>query len=435
MPATVRSGTINLLNTIIGAGILAMPYGLLCNGLAFGAALVVWSALTSGFGLYLQNKVAKAAGGSEPVSYFSLCQMTYPQLLVIFDAAIAIKCFGVGISYLVVIGDLMPKILESVGAPAWTRDRNVWISLFVVCLVAPLSYLKLLALLRYLGAVALFSVLYLVCLVVEHWVRDTAGDRVVDVMGPLSWRQSLTSFPMFVFAYTCHQNMFSIVNELHAGEAGSRTRQANRIIRNAMVTACSVYLVVGVLGYLTFGRAVSPNIITMYPSDSVTSLVGRMCIVVMVSMAFPLQCHPCRGSVNNIYHACFPAVADSADSAALLGNDDDDDDDDNHGSPAVPLPRRRFYIITSAIVLSAYAVALCVTSLAKVLAFVGSTGSTSISFILPGLFAYMLVRPRDPDHWTRLERFCKYGGLALCVWGVVVMVVCLSVTIFLGATH
>ncbi|KAJ8139265.1 hypothetical protein OY671_007523, partial [Metschnikowia pulcherrima] len=37
--ATVRSGSINLLNTIIGAGILAMPYGLKCNGLLFGAAL------------------------------------------------------------------------------------------------------------------------------------------------------------------------------------------------------------------------------------------------------------------------------------------------------------------------------------------------------------------------------------------------------------
>lgn len=430
MPATVRSGTINLLNTIIGAGILAMPYGLRCNGLAFGAVLVMWSALTSGFGLYLQNKVAKAAGGSEPVSYFSLCQMTYPQLLVIFDAAIAIKCFGVGISYLVVIGDLMPKILESLGGSGWSRERNVWITVFLVFLVAPLSYLKLLALLRYLGIVALFSVLYLVCLVVEHWVRDADPNRVVDLVGPVSWRLTLTSFPMFVFAYTCHQNMFSIVNELQAGAAGSRTRQANRIIRNAMVSACSVYLVVGILGYLTFGRTVNPNIISMYPSDSVTSLIGRMCIVVMVSMAFPLQCHPCRGSVNNIYHTFFPDADETEDSAALLANEDD-----SHGAPAVPLPRRRFYIITTAIVASAYAVALSVTSLAKVLAFVGLTGSTSISFILPGLFGYMLVRPRDPEHWTQLERFCKYGGLALCIWGVVVMVVCLSVTIFLGATH
>lgn len=457
MPATVRSGTINLLNTLIGAGILAMPYGLRCNGLVLGAFLIVFSALTSAFGLYLQNKVAKYA--HPPVSYFSLCQMTYPQLAVIFDAAIAIKCFGVGVSYLVVIGDLMPKILDSLGLGAWAHERNLWITVFLVLLVAPLSYLRLLASLRYLGLVALFSVLYLVCLVVEHWAVDAAPDRVVSWQ-PVSWRQTLASFPVFVFAYTCHQNMFSIVNELSEKPANSRTRQANHVIRNGIATACLAYLVVGILGYLTFGNAVDANIITMYPRDSVALLVGRLCIVVMVSMAFPLQCHPCRGSVNHILHMFSEDAPDALGAdTALLGEDDalDNGIESENGAedgPAtenriesgaagaastnrtapvpVPLPPVRFYAITTAIVVASYLVAISVTSLAHVLAFVGSTGSTSISFILPGLFGFMLVRS---DSMTRKERFCKYGGLVLSIWGVVVMVVCLGATIFLGAAH
>ena len=101
-------------------------------------------------------------------------------------------------------------------------------------------------------------------------------------------------------------------------------------------------------------------------------------------------------------------------------------DTDGHDPMIVPLSKRNFYIITTFIVVLAYLVAITVTSLEHVLAFVGSTGSTSISFILPGLFGYML---------DKLERFCKYGGLALSIWGVVVMVVCLGATIFLGATH
>ena len=168
--ATVRLGLINLLNTIIGAGILAMPYGLKCNGLLFGAALIVWSSLTSALGLYLQNKVAKYTQQQGAVSYFSLCQLTYPQLLVIFDGAIAIKCFGVGVSYLVVIGDLMPKIVESLGAKEglWWLARNLWISVFMAGVVAPLSFLKKLDLLKYTSVIALVSVVYLICLVVEH---------------------------------------------------------------------------------------------------------------------------------------------------------------------------------------------------------------------------------------------------------------------------
>lgn len=463
--ATIRSGSINLLNTIIGAGILAMPYGLKCNGLVFGAALIVWSSLTSAFGLYLQNKVAKYTQQQDAVSYFSLCQLTYPQLLVIFDGAIAIKCFGVGVSYLVVIGDLMPKIMESmnVAADSWWMERNVWITAFMVLVVAPLSYLKKLDSLKYTSIVALFSVVYLICLVVEHYAFDTAPHRAVDVFGPVSWRLTLASFPIFVFAYTCHQNMFAIINELKNDDRdGSTTRQSNIIIRNAILIACASYLVVGILGYLTFGKKVNANIITMYPRDSVASLVGRLCIVIMVSLSFPLQCHPCRGSVNHVIYFVRNGVklgwklrntSVTSNGYAPLSEQPDveslhDDsfvsttpmegaqDTDGHDPIIVPLTTRKFYVITTVIVVAAYLVAVTVKSLAHVLAFVGSTGSTSISFILPGLFGYMLIKPLDgASTLNALERFCKYGGLALSIWGVIVMVVCLSATIFLGATH
>lgn len=462
--ATIKSGSINLLNTIIGAGILAMPYGLKSNGLAFGSFLIIWSSLTSAFGLYLQNKVAKYTQQQDAVSYFSLCQLTYPQLSVIFDGAIAIKCFGVGVSYLVVIGDLMPKIMESLGCKGDSvlMLRNWWISLFMVLLVAPLSYLKKLDSLKYTSIVALVSVVYLICLVVQHFLMDRTLGSDVDLLGPKSWRLTLSSFPIFVFAYTCHQNMFAIINELKGdADHGSQTRQSNLIIRNAISIACASYLVVGILGYLTFGNDVNANIISMYPKDSVPSLIGRMCIVIMVSLSFPLQCHPCRGSVNHVMFFIRNGVQSGwklrnshvtsngySPIHEVLESDSHDEsfvsttpmegaqDTDGHDPIIVPLSTTKFYIITSAIVVASYLVAISVRSLARVLAFVGSTGSTSISFILPGLFGYMLIRPLDGSSTlTPLEKACKYGGLALSVWGVIVMIVCLSATIFLGATH
>ena len=111
-------------------------------------------------------------------------------------------------------------------------------------------------------------------------------------------------------------------------------------------------------------------------------------------------------------------------------------DTEGHDPIVVKLTTRQFYIITTGIVVLAYLVAISVTSLAHVLAIVGSTGSTSISFILPGLFGFMLIKPLNgATQLTKLELFCKYGGFALSVWGVLVMIVCLFVTIFLGATH
>lgn len=496
--ATIRSGSINLLNTIIGAGILAMPYGLKANGLALGLVLIVWSSLTSSFGLYLQNKVAKYTNQRGSVSYFSLAQLTYPQLSVVFDSAILIKCFGVGVSYLVVIGDLMPKIMESLGvdADSLLMHRNFWITVFMAGLVVPLSYLKKLDSLRYTSIVALASIIYLICLVIDHYF---VTDYEVHPRGKVnwfvadSWKTSVAAFPVFVFAYTCHQNMFAIINELKPSDTeGSQTRQSNHIIRNAISVACILYIVVGTFGYLTFGNDVNSNIITMYPKDSTSSLIGRLCIVIMVAFSYPLQCHPCRGSVNHVIHFIIHGVDNSKmrsnrrvdgyqairsdslsssntavpssvplsttssntavhDAAHATTSDVESvaaesfvsttpvegaQDTDGHDPIIVPLTRKLFYIITTMINLLSYIVAISVTSLAHVLAFVGSTGSTSILFILPGLFGYLLIKPLDGRELLNgLERFCKYGGLALAIWGGVVMVVCLSATLFLGATH
>lgn len=61
----------------------------------------------------------------------------------------------------------------------------------------------------------------------------------------------------------------------------------------------------------------------------------------------------------------------------------------------------RFAILTTAIIIGSYMTALSVSSLDRVLAYVGSTGSTSISFILPGLFYYKISDP-DSFHHQRL---------------------------------
>lgn len=63
----------------------------------------------------------------------------------------------------------------------------------------------------------------------------------------------------------------------------------------------------------------------------------------------------------------------------------------------------RFAVITTVILVLSYITALSVTSLDTMLAFVGSTGSTSISFILPGLFYYKISDP-DGVHYQRLSK-------------------------------
>lgn len=93
--------------------------------------------MASGLGLYLQARCAQYLDRGS-ASFFALSQITYPNASVIFDAAIAIKCFGVGVSYLIIIGDLMPGVVEGFlgGAPEhdFLAHRQFWITAFMFVL-------------------------------------------------------------------------------------------------------------------------------------------------------------------------------------------------------------------------------------------------------------------------------------------------------------
>lgn len=151
-----------------------------------------------------------------------------------------------------------------------------------------------------------------------------------------------------------------------------------------------------------------------------------------------------------------------------------------------PMSDTRFALLTTLILTLAYITALSVDSLDRMLAFVGSTGSTSISFILPGLFYYKISDPDSIHHqrllkedddlaesddedvedsammaqstgsirsntsntsgawwWRRKWRWdlehLEHGlvrkmALALAIYGMVVMAVCLIMNIFFAAT-
>lgn len=129
--------------SVIGAGVLAMPLAVSHMGLVLGIFVVLWSGVTAGIGLYLQSRCAQYLERGA-ASFFALSQLTYPNASVIFDAAIAIKCFGVGVSYLIIIGDLMPAVAQGfLGAEpeyAFLVDRHFWVTAFMSVVWSCLEY-------------------------------------------------------------------------------------------------------------------------------------------------------------------------------------------------------------------------------------------------------------------------------------------------------
>lgn len=111
-----------------------MPLAMSHMGILLGTFVILWAGLTAGFGLYLQTRCARYLERGS-ASFFALSQITYPNAAVIFDAAIAVKCFGVGVSYLIIIGDLMPGVVmgfsDSDNLATFLIDRHFWITAFM----------------------------------------------------------------------------------------------------------------------------------------------------------------------------------------------------------------------------------------------------------------------------------------------------------------
>ncbi|KAG2018930.1 hypothetical protein GB937_005568 [Aspergillus fischeri] len=467
------SCVINLVNTIIGAGVLAMPLAISRMGMALGICVILWSGMTAGLGLYLQARCAQYLDRGSS-SFFALSQLTYPNAAVIFDAAIAIKCFGVGVSYLIIIGDLMPGVVQGfVGTtPAYEFlvDRHFWVTAFML-IVIPLSYLRRLDSLKYTSIAALVSMGYLVILVVYHFVKGDTMDergpvRLIHWAGPIP---ALSSLPVIVFAFTCHQNMFSILNEI----SNNSHFRVTGVVLASIGSSAATYILVAITGYLSFGDNVGGNIVSMYP-PGVWATIGRAAIVMLVMFSYPLQCHPCRASIDAVLRWRPKPAAGNENSPhrhPLLGPR-------GHRAPE-PMSDLRFSLITTTILILSYIVAMTVSSLEAVLAYVGSTGSTSISFILPGLFYYKISSPDSPTHQRLMKeddeavdnilsdddnsdendieggqnlpltdsailrltnRHWRRGllrklSLALVVYGILVMIVCLIVNTFFIASH
>ncbi|BGP41308.1 hypothetical protein JCM10449v2_005285 [Rhodotorula kratochvilovae] len=393
----LRDGAATMTSCI--ANLASLLPGILMVGVCGGAAA---------FGLYLLTRSA-AMAPHRAASFSSLSTLTYPGLARLFDFAVALKCFGVSISYLIVIGGLMPKVVHSFKpdlVDSVLLDRRLWI-LASMTLLCPLAFLRRLDSLKLTSYIALCAIGYLIFVVVYYTfgARDQlppAGDVELFRFGP-SFIQSL---PVQIFAFTCAQNIFAVFNEI---KTNSQAR-LNLVICTSIGGAAVIYELLGILGYLTFGAAVGGNIIEMYPRTTLVS-IGQVGITILVLFSYPLQLHPARASLDKFLFPHQPS--------------DSDDCTDDHGHDD-EIPLGRFVIESAVLLFATFMIAMFVSSLEVVLGFVGATGSTTISFILPAVFFLSLFK----DSTDPRDRRLRLGAMFLLAWGVLVMVVSLSLNIY-----
>lgn len=109
--ASILSSFCNLANTILGSGMLGLPYAFAQSGYILGTLLILVCGMSSAFALHTLSLCALKTPGNS--SFYSVCHHVMPSLTALIDIAVSIKCFGVATSYFIVIGDLMVRTITS----------------------------------------------------------------------------------------------------------------------------------------------------------------------------------------------------------------------------------------------------------------------------------------------------------------------------------
>jgi len=374
---SLRAAVYNLFSSVLGAGILGLPFTATRFGLIPGLALILPFAACSLYTLRLLEWTAVLTGvrGYRPLAELLLG----PRLRRLVALALVFNTFGSLVVYLIVIGDLTTGFARSAlamgddsdgdgGVGEWllhvAAHRAAVIVAVGVLLCLPLSLTRDLSALRYTSLLSLASIAFLsLSLAVraaEASVSD-GGAAFADhaATGPqLPFIKLVGNLPTFIYAFSCHFNYFSAVDSLARTTPLRVAKVQNASIGLTLLVYLVVVLAVGAL----YGTGVDPDfLVSLDPSDGLFA-AAKCCYLVVLVAAFPLNAHPCAAALRDFFNA----------------------------PPAEGLPRA---LTMAAVVGVAIFIAVFCPNITVALSLVGGTATASIIYIFPAIFFRRATRP------------------------------------------
>uniref|UniRef100_A0A8C2F7I8 Solute carrier family 38 member 6 n=1 Tax=Cyprinus carpio TaxID=7962 RepID=A0A8C2F7I8_CYPCA len=364
--ASFWSSAFNLMNAIMGSGILGLSYAMANTGIiGFSILLLVVSSLAA-YSIHLLLLLCDKTGNINSLTSSLPCIILFTFQLCLFEPSPG-KWFEDGVTLLIIV---------------------------TLIVVLPLALLPKIGFLGYTSSLAfVFMLFFTVVVVVKKWSIPCPLpiNSTVKMTVCVCALQSAYAVPTMAFSFLCHTAVLPIYCELHRPTKQRMQRVANVSIFLSFV----VYLISAVFGYLTFFTHVESELLLGYdtylPRDVVVMAV-RLAILLAVLFTVPLIHFParkallmlCRGEreFSWLFH--------------LLSC---------------------FFVLTLVLLL-----AIFVPDIRNVFGVVGSTTSTCLLFVYPGMF-YLRISSEP------IRSLNSAGAVFLMVIGLVVGVLSLCVII------
>ncbi|XP_047456238.1 putative sodium-coupled neutral amino acid transporter 11 isoform X1 [Mugil cephalus] len=295
--SSMIAASFNFINSIIGSGIIGLPFALNQAGLPFGLLLLVVVGFITDYSIILLIKGGNLSGTN---SYQSLVRSTFglPGFLIL-SALQFLYPFIAMISYNITTGDTLTKVfarIPGVGPGHLLAERHFVILLSTVLFTLPLSLYRNI---EKLGKVSFVSmVLTLIILIIVIIKAATLGPQIPpteDAWAFAKWN-AIQAVGVMSFAFICHHNSFLIYGSLEQPTVAKWAQVTHISVCSALIISA----VFAAAGYATFTGYTQGDIFENYCRDDNLATFGRFCFGLSIITTFPLECFVTREVVSNV---------------------------------------------------------------------------------------------------------------------------------------
>ncbi|XP_034531670.1 probable sodium-coupled neutral amino acid transporter 6 [Notolabrus celidotus] len=410
--ASFASSVFNLMNAIMGSGILGLAYAMASTGIVGFCILLVAVSSLAAYSIHLLLKLCDQTGINSYEELGGRALQKPGKVLVAIT--ILIQNIGAMSSYLFILKSELPAAINSFlsshgTGDAWYQDGRLLLIIVTLCIVLPLSMSPKIGFLGYTSSIAFFFMLYFaVVVVVKKWsipcplphnittppdtfqTSNSSSSECTPKLFVIS-SKSAYAIPTMAFSFLCHTAILPIYCEL---DRPSKKRMQN--VTNVSISLSLLfYLISAVFGYLTFYAHVDSELLLSYDTylrHDIMVMTVRLAILLSVLLTVPLIHFPARKAV-----------------ILLLRGDQ-------------PFSWLTHIIVTSMILAVVLLMAIFVPDIRHVFGVVGSTTSSCLLFVFPGIF-YLKISGQP------LKTFDSIGALFLVVFGLIMGIISLSVIV------
>ncbi|CAF2724897.1 unnamed protein product [Rotaria sp. Silwood2] len=370
--SSIAGASYNLINSIVGSGVIGMSYSFRQSGYFVGTLLLGMVAVLTDYSttiLLRSGQMAKATTYQELVYnvlgrsgflWLSLVQFLYPFICLI--------------SYNIIIGDTITKVLHRLWPtiPHLFQNRYIIIFLCSCCVTLPLSLYRNIAKLSQVSLTGLILVLTTVVILIKRGY-DTIPFISSEVRNLRPVNTNIAeSIGVMAFAFMCQHNSFLIYHSMN-----EKTLPRWRIVTLITATIAFFFAVAYALtGYIVFGEQTEGDLLENYCHWDTLINIARLIYAINIMLTFPLECLVCRQVIEIV---CGKWINLSSD--------------------------RSHYIITILIVTTSVILSLSTDCLGIVLELNGLLVASPLAYILPAL-CYLKLKSNSSQFVC--DNICPY---------------------------